>query len=278
MFQPIGTASNLRFVLSRQTKLGSRFVYCRNTSTIPRSRASPNLSAGHRKTFTTTLGLLGGLAIYQWAYGIEVHAEAPPASSTEDLKRKLSVQHIQVGNSLQNPDVYAWGNKIGRVVSPDSDENLIKSPRRLPFFDNILLRDLKLDRNIGVAITEKGDLLQWGTAYADGIKTPEVTLKGKNIVKAQLSQDRIFPLSKDGTVYSLPMAKKYQLAGAKPSESSWIPGLSSESNIHYRTLKPELRYFESVTGIASGSDHILLLTSKERVFSAAASSSFPVRG
>jgi len=95
-----------------------------------------------------------------------------------------------------------------------------------------------------VAVTEKGDLLQWGTAYADGIKTPEVTLKGKNIVKAQLSQDRVFALSKDGAVYSLPMAKKYQLSGAKPSEASWIPGLSSEANIHYRILKPELGYFE----------------------------------
>jgi len=95
-----------------------------------------------------------------------------------------------------------------------------------------------------VAVTENGDLLQWGTAYADGIKTPEVTLTGKNILKAQLSQDRVFALSKDGTVYSLPMAKKYQLSGARPSEPSWIPGLSSEANIHYRTLKPELGYFE----------------------------------
>jgi alpha-tubulin suppressor-like RCC1 family protein len=74
------------------------------------------------------------------------------------------------------------------------------------------------------------------------------------------------------------MAKKYQLSGAKPSEASWIPGLTSEANIHYRTLKPELRYFESVVDIASGFDHILLLTSQGRVFSAAASSSFPVRG
>jgi hypothetical protein len=39
--------------------------------------------------------------------------------------------------------------KSGRVVAPDSNEDLIKSPRRISAFDNVLLRDLKLDRNIG---------------------------------------------------------------------------------------------------------------------------------
>ncbi|PWW71694.1 hypothetical protein C7212DRAFT_367064 [Tuber magnatum] len=278
MFKPIRTASRLPLIRSRQTELRSRFAYFRNISASPRSRTLSNLPAVNRKTVTTTLGLLGGLAICQWASGMEVHAEAPPVNSAEDRKRKLSVQHIQVQNSLQNPGVYAWGNNAGRVVAPDSDETPIKSPRRLPFFDNVLLRDLKLDRNAGVAVTEKGDLLQWGTAYADGIKTPEVTLKGKNIVKAQLSRDRILALSKDGAVYSLPIAKKYQLPGTKPSEASWIPGLSSKGSIHYRALKPDLGYFESVTDIASGLDHVLLLTSQGRVFSAAASSSFPVKG
>ncbi|KAG0126917.1 hypothetical protein HOY82DRAFT_491248 [Tuber indicum] len=272
MFKPIGTTSSLRFLLSRHAKLGGRFVYCQNTSTSPYNHTSSNLSTRNRKTITTTLGLLGGLAICQWAFGMEVHAEAPTVVSTGGLKRELSVQHIQVENSLQNPGVYAWGNNVGRVVAPDSDKTLVKSPRRLPFFDNMLLRDLNLGRNIGVAVTERGDLLQWGIAYADGVGTPEITLKGKNIVKVQLSQDRVFALSKDGTVYSLPMAKKYQLSGAKPSEASWIPGLTSEANIHYRTLKPD------VVDIASGFDHILLLTSQGRVFSAAASSSFPVRG
>ena len=96
MFKPICTASSLRSVLSKQANLGSRFGYCRNVSASPRSRTSFNLSPGNRKTITATIGLLGGLAICQWASGMEVHAEAPPAVSTEDLKRKLSVQHIQV--------------------------------------------------------------------------------------------------------------------------------------------------------------------------------------
>lgn len=96
MFKPICAASSLRFVLSRQTKLGSRSVYYRSKSASSRSRTSFNISPGNRKTVAATLGLLGGLAICQWGSGMEVHAEAPPAVSTEDLKRKLSVQHVQV--------------------------------------------------------------------------------------------------------------------------------------------------------------------------------------
>lgn len=37
----------------------------------------------------------------------------------------------------------------GRVVAPDLNEPVIKSPRRIPFFKNMLLRDLKLDRQVG---------------------------------------------------------------------------------------------------------------------------------
>lgn len=106
-----------------------------------------------------------------------------------------------------------------------------------------------IDFSPAVAVTEKGDLLQWGTGYSEDIKEPEITLKGKNIVKVDLSQDRVFALSRDGRVYSLPTSKKYQTAGLKPAEPSWIPVLGSESNIHYRTLKPELGYFEKCVPI-----------------------------
>lgn len=91
---------------------------------------------------------------------------------------------------------------------------------------------------------EKGDILQWGVGYAPNIKAPEKTLTGKNIIAVELSEDRVFALSKAGSVYSLPMAKKDQAEGIKMPKPSWIPGLSSDSKISYRILKPELDYFE----------------------------------
>lgn len=224
----------------------------------------------------------------------ELHAEAPPAPaeiSIENTKRKsglskeenrdyISSQHLQVRKSWENPGVYAWGSNSGRVAAPDSDEQLIKSPRRIPFFDGMLLRDIKLDRNFGAAITEKGDLLQWGTAYSPDSRQPTPTLTGKDLKSITISRDRIIALGGNGTVYSLSVSKSDQISGPKPLESSWIPFWNGRSPISYRQLKPkDLKYGERVSAVSSGLEHALLLTSTGRVFSAVSSSEdFPSVG
>ena len=226
---------------------------------------------------------------------LELHAEAPSASldimtkttskkntgpSNEDGRDSISSQHLQVKRSWENPGVYAWGSNTGRVVAPDSAETPIKAPRRIPAFDGVPLRDLKLDRNFGVAVTEKGDLLQWGIAYSSDSTHPTPTLTGKDLVSVQISQDRVIGLSSLGKVYSIPVAKTDQLAGPKPREYSWVPFWSSPSPISYRRIQPPLSsWFEQVIAISSGLEHLLLLTSSGRVFSAASSSTeFPSRG
>lgn len=224
------------------------------------------------------------------------HAEAPPQDeenpliyeksrkkagvSKEENRDLISSQHLQVKRSWENPGVYAWGSNTGRVVAPDSTENNVKTPRRIAFFDGKLLRDIKLDRNFGAAVDEKGNLLQWGTGYAPDVKVPVETLKGKNLVSVCLSRDRILALSKSGKVYSVPASREEQEGGRKVSESSWIPFMSSQSQIAYRTLEPkDLARGERVSALAGGLEHALLLTSKGRVFSAAsASDAYPSRG
>lgn len=105
-----------------------------------------------------------------------------------------------------------------------------------------------------------------------------MTLKGKGIDKVVLSKDKIIALSKSGKIYGFPISKQAQHTGGKPTESSWVPGMSSSSAISYRHLEPSLSYSEKVTDIAAGRDHILILTSKGRVFSSAAASTYPNRG
>lgn len=200
--------------------------------------------------------------------------------SEEENRDLISSQHLQVKRSWEKPGVYAWGSNTGRVVAPDSNENNIKTPRRIAFFDGKLLRDIKLDRTFGAAIDEKGNLLQWGTGYAPDTKAPVETLKGKNLTNLTLSKDRIIALSNNGNVYSIPASAEDQAGGAKPSESSWIPFVSSSSRISYRDLTPrDLPRGERVSSIAGGLEHSLFLTSKGRVFSAAsASDTYPSRG
>jgi len=225
-----------------------------------------------------------------------IHAEAAkgdekPALVVEKTKKKkglskeqnrdlISSQHLQVKRSWENPGVYAWGSNTGKVVAPDSNEVYVKTPRRIAWFDDILLRDIKLDRQFGAAILENGDLVQWGKHYSEETSEPQVTLKGKNLQQLAISKDRVIGLGKDGTVYSVPVSKAEQENGPKLSESSWIPGMSSSASISYRLLKPPgLGSREKVSSISGGLEHVLLLTSSGRLYSAASGSEdFPQRG
>lgn len=266
----------------------------RRYSSQPPTGSRQSSSRNRRLFVLGTVFVASILPVFVSHYRSELHAEAPPAAAEvtlEKRKRKtglskeenrdyISSQHLQVKKSWENPGVYAWGSNSGRVVAPDSDEPLIKSPRRIPFFDGMLLRDIKLDRNFGTAITEKGDLLQWGIAYSAESGQPTPTLTGKDLKSIAISRDRIIALGADGSIYSLPVSKSDQASGPKPSESSWVPFWNGRSPISYRQLKPkDLKYGEKVSAVSSGLEHALLLTSSGRVFSAAScSEEFPACG
>lgn len=235
----------------------------------------------------------GAVYLYPTLFGVESEPVIPQAEFEFEKKRKapknkednrdlISSQHQQVKNSWENPGVYAWGSNLGKVVAPESKETVVKTPRRIGWFDGMLLRDLKIDQQFGVAVTEQGDLVQWGTGYRADDPRPAYTLRGKDIVKLAISRDRILALSMAGSVYSLPVARSDQLGGAKMEQgSSWLSFWSSPgSQISYRQIKLEnLGWGEKVIDIKSGLEHALLLTSCGRVFSAASSTeNFPSRG
>ncbi|KAF1984128.1 RCC1/BLIP-II [Aulographum hederae CBS 113979] len=220
-----------------------------------------------------------------------VHAEEPQSapeylqfekprktpSTKEENRDLISSQHVQVKKSWESPGVYAWGSNSGRVLAPDSKEEIVKTARRIPFFDGVLLRDLKLDKHFGAAIDEKGDLLQWGAGYAPGITEPVATLKGKNLRSLALSRDRIICLGSNGTVYSIPVPLEEQQTGPKPREGGWNLFSGARSDISYRILK--LKSNEGVTSLAAGLEHVLLLTKSGRLWSAAAGTEdYPTKG
>lgn len=201
--------------------------------------------------------------------------------SKEENRDLISSQHHQVKRSWENPGLHAWGSNSGRVVAPESPkDSVVKTPRRITWFDGKLLRDVKMDRYFGAAIDDRGNLIQWGTGYKSDIPEPEVTLKGKDLISLSLSRDRIWGLSRNGKVYSIPVSAEDQEAGTKPSEATWIPFWTGRSNISYRTVAPQgMGYSEKVKQIAGGLEHAVLLTNKGRVFTlASASDSFPNRG
>lgn len=278
---------------------------CRNIATRsqgPRVRTATHPYAQRRqqhfvRSVATVTALWATASAYQYVNGNvvgEVHAEerkdeeevmkfeAPrrKARSTDDNRNIISSQHLQVQRSWENPGVYAWGSNTGRAVAPDSDEKYVKTPRRIKFFDGKLLRDIKLDRNFGAAIDEKGDLLQWGTDFSKEAREPKPTLRGKNLKSLAISRDRIIALASNGSVYSIPVSQKDQQEGPKPASTSWIPFWGGSNDVSYRTRTPEnLGWSEKVVDVKSGLEHALLLTSTGRVFSlASGTQDFPSKG
>lgn len=268
----------------------------------PQTKAATHPYAQRRqqhfvRSVATVTALWASATAWQWYNGSvfrEVHAEEPPQeqelnfelprrqpASAEDNRNIISSQHLQVKKSWENPGLYAWGSNSGKVAAPDSNEAFIKTPRRIPFFDGVLLRDVKLDRQFAAAIDENGDLLQWGTAFSKDTTQPTRTLRGKNLTSLAISRDRIIALSASGEVYSIPVSREEQLKGPKPPSTSWLPFWGSSSDgISYRNRTPmDLSWSEKVTAISSGLEHALMLTSAGRVFSfASGTEAFPAKG
>lgn len=191
----------------------------------------------------------------------------------------LRHQFIQEKRSLKSPAVYTWGSNAYKVVDPDSKDTDVKTPRRFKYFDDQVLRDFKVDEKSGAAITENGDLVQWGKGFSETDFKPTKTLTGKSLVSLTLSESRIIALASNGNVYSLPISQEDQRNGPKARESSWVPFWAGQSDLSYRVLKPALGLTEKVTSIKGGREHVLLLTSSGRVFTAAASTEhFPSLG
>ncbi|KAJ0424204.1 hypothetical protein BJY00DRAFT_299349 [Aspergillus carlsbadensis] len=232
--------------------------------------------------FRNSLGLAGtattAFLIYSFATKPD-ESKSLKSLPTASSKPIEDLGYVQRKRSLKSPGVYLWGTNEYRVVDPESKDSVVKTPRKLPYFDGQVLRDLKLGETSGAAINGKGDLVQWGKGYSETEFKPTETLTGKNLISLSMSHDRILALSSDGKVYSLPISRRDQASGQMPVEKSWLPFWSGTANLSYRIIQPSLKLGEKVTTISGGLEHILLLTSSGRVFSAAASTeSFPSFG
>lgn len=270
-------------------------------SAQPQQRYSSSRSrpfGNNQSTFWTrsSFAIVGVTTVISLTYAFggikEIYAEAPQTVnvtveepktrdnlSKEQNREILSSQHVQVKKSWEHPGVYVWGSNSGHVANPNSNESVIKTPQRIPYFDGLVLRDLKVDQDSGAAISQDGDLIQWGKGYKDSDNTPTKSLTGKDLVSLSLSRGRIVALSSRGDVYSLPISKADQESGPKPSENSFLPFWKAKSSVSYRALKPTLHMTEKVIATAGGLEHVLLLTDSGRVFSAAsATDHFPSRG
>ncbi|KAL2809805.1 hypothetical protein BJX63DRAFT_423564 [Aspergillus granulosus] len=256
--------------VSRHLQTGLR----RNTVPGRRNYVSNNQEARHPPSsnwFWNSLGLAGTATAAFLVYSFATKPDESEFLKSLPNTSSKSIEDLgypQKKRSLSSPGVYIWGTNEYRVVDPESKDSVVKTPRRLSYFDGQVLRDLKLGETSGAAITGNGDLVQWGKGYSETDFKPTKTLAGKNLISLSMSHDRILALSSDGKVYSLPISRREQSSGQMPVEKSWVPFWTGNASLG-----------EKVTAISGGLEHILLLTSSGRVFSAAASTeNFPSFG
>ncbi|KAF5095904.1 hypothetical protein D0Z03_001722 [Geotrichum reessii] len=223
-------------------------------------------------------------------------------STPEDLLPKKKKSKVPVlppsVYDTDYPGVYAWGNNSGNVIAPGYSTTVpsVRSPYRIPFFDGRVLRDLALTGSLGVAVLDNGDVVQWGDAYskdqsAIASAKLEKTVKGRDIKKVQVADGKaIYGLNKSGSrVYAWPVSRDELVNGERLDTSTynggswwkiwtWGRGSATGPNLTDDAAKlgscltvklPSLGYTEYIKDISVGNDHILVLTSKGRVFSGA---------
>lgn len=278
-----------RVARSRLVSVSACRTYA-NANGTKRASERPRQNTGKRESDSTiwlrnTIGLFGtaSAAFLIYSYVSKENQVAKPDEAKPHEPSKLAGDfeslYVQKKKNLESPGVYLWGTNYYRVVDPESNESVVKAPRKISYFDGQVLRDLKIDEKSGAGITENGDLVQWGKGFSESSFKPTKTLTGKNLTSLCMSRDRIIALASDGKVYSLPIAKSDQEGGRKAQESSWVPFWSGTSSLSYRILKPALGMTEKVIAVSGGLDHALLLTNSGRVFSVASSMElFPAFG
>lgn len=120
-----------------------------------------------------------------------------------------------------------------------------------------------------MAVTSKGDVLEWGTGFDESTSIPQFILKSHNIKSVQISRGRIYAVSKSGDkLLSIATSKAEQLQEQKTGGASkWFFSKTSP-----RQVKIPMQRGENIKQISAGEKHILILTTNGRVFSSATGS------
>jgi alpha-tubulin suppressor-like RCC1 family protein len=289
-------------VLRRQRPVRRQWVHTPGQQLHPPPPGQGGQGVGGRfLTFAVVFAASAAAAYLYYQPNQSTVQEEPAASEDQNKKGRrpkerkapsITSQHDQVKQSWESPGVWIWGSNAGKVVTPDSNEAIVKAPRRLQYFNGQALRDLKLRHDFGAAINEAGNLVLWGGGLSPTEPQPLEILKDKDLVKLAVSADRVIALSSRGLVYSIPVSRLDQLSGVKMDAAKtgswflpWFPLWSTSSPggsepVNYRLLTPPtLKSGERVVDIGSGMEHCLMLTSSGRVFSAAASTlEYPSKG
>ncbi|CDK29072.1 unnamed protein product [Kuraishia capsulata CBS 1993] len=185
------------------------------------------------------------------------------AKARYDLKKKQELKQqlaITDPNDSTVPGLYVCGSNEYGIISADKKVKFQTILKRVPFFDGMLLRDVKLGDQSACAIDSKGNLFQWGKNFDPKGVEPRISVKGLGLVKCEISNGAVYALAKDGSVYYFPESSEEQKQFKVESRNA----IGIKSTKHYQKLK-----LEKAKDIAAGDQHLVMLSSTGKVFTMA---------
>ncbi|KAH9989777.1 regulator of chromosome condensation 1/beta-lactamase-inhibitor protein II [Russula vinacea] len=170
-----------------------------------------------------------------------------------------------------------WGSNRAHIISPDaSDAAQIRTPAVASFLQDVALRDLAVHATHAACVDGRGDVYQWGDGFFGGQPSAAaaaasgddrkamLTLQGKNIMRVQVTESRVFALSDSGRVYVSHSGRRHTDTSSSRWGSGWL--WHDEAGVRHAEIVPaqKLAWGEKITSIAAGRDHLLALTSSGR--------------
>ncbi|KAK7693272.1 hypothetical protein QCA50_002839 [Cerrena zonata] len=249
---------------------------CFSQGTYSRTQGS---ASGSRVAVASTAVVVTAAALY-FSKSQPVHNDAPKSTDVRSKKADDEGPAVTFVDD-ESLNSMVWGSNKTHVLLPsEQTPESVKVPVNAEWLKDVALRDLALHERHAACVDAKGDLYQWGDGFfgegasSSSERKPLLTLRGKNIVKIQVTPSRVFALSASGRIYTLAseQAKQQLATGAQTPASTpwWGTGWlwDEEQTVDFAEIKSDgnLKRGETFISIATGNDHLLALTSTGRAF------------
>ena len=159
----------------------------------------------------------------------------------EKLEKELSDDNLnKLQNSKEVTGVYIFGNNS-------------KIPLRIPFFNNMILKDIFVEKGHLVAVTDNGKAYEWKRGWSDArlINLPY------NIDKVSPTNDYFYFLTNNGDVVYIPRSKVNNKF-VPLQRRNWF-GLLKTQNYNKLDVK-------NIKEISAGANHLLLLDKQGQIY------------